>query len=328
MKIFKILATYFFLVNGLMLMVRVVAGAAKARAKGDGPPSPSSGRFSAMDCTQQKRGRRCMVDIDFDLDRPVIFFETESGKRIKFHQKRKRGKGWDGSESGVGGKATIVSGTTNTGRIVYFGTFVDVEGDSICQLAANASSSQIMKCTNSSDFPEETEPRKSEPSNNRYLSHPQMAKINSSVDKVVGQARRLDYVLDVTIDVMVVWTAEAECRNSDLGVGCSLSQTTESNMLLLIQLAIDETNSAYQDSGIFLQLRLGKYNVIVETIIALHKLRISRLLFFQFTRTVTKRTRRLSRIASKMLWITLPILMVTWTTFMQSESRMGLIWFL
>ena len=78
MKIFKILATYFFLVNGLMLMVRVVAGAAKARAKGDGPPSPSSGRFSAMDCTQQKRGRRCMVDIDFDLDRPVIFFETES----------------------------------------------------------------------------------------------------------------------------------------------------------------------------------------------------------------------------------------------------------
>jgi hypothetical protein len=59
-----------------------------------------------------------------------------------------------------------------------------------------------------------------------------------------------------TIDVMVVWTKKAECRKSDLAVGCTNTATTENNMRGLIDLAVAETNTAYTLSGVTTQLRL------------------------------------------------------------------------
>jgi hypothetical protein len=47
------------------------------------------------------------------------------------------------------------------------------------------------------------------------------------------------------IDVLVVWTKDAECVNSRLSRGCNLAATTESNMRGLIDLAVEETNTAY-----------------------------------------------------------------------------------
>ncbi len=55
---------------------------------------------------------------------------------------------------------------------------------------------------------------------------------------------------------MVVWTKKAECAKSGLGAGCSLSAVTENNMRGLIDLAIAETNTAYDSSGVTAQLRL------------------------------------------------------------------------
>lgn len=59
-----------------------------------------------------------------------------------------------------------------------------------------------------------------------------------------------------TIDVMVVWTKKAECRKSNLAVGCTNTATTENNMRGLIALAVAETNTAYSLSGVTTQLRL------------------------------------------------------------------------
>jgi hypothetical protein len=62
---------------------------------------------------------------------------------------------------------------------------------------------------------------------------------------------------DVSIlDVMVVWTKNAECRNSDLEKGCTRTLQTEANMRGLIDLAISETNTAYNLSGVSVELRL------------------------------------------------------------------------
>jgi len=58
------------------------------------------------------------------------------------------------------------------------------------------------------------------------------------------------------IDVMVLWTAHAECQNSMLPRGCTRNPTTKSNILGLINLAIEETNTAYSLSGILVELNL------------------------------------------------------------------------
>ena len=58
------------------------------------------------------------------------------------------------------------------------------------------------------------------------------------------------------LDVLVVWTSNAECKNSGLTSGCSRTATTEANMRSRINLAIVETNTAYDLSGVNTQLHL------------------------------------------------------------------------
>merc|ERR1711862_669820 len=57
-------------------------------------------------------------------------------------------------------------------------------------------------------------------------------------------------------DVMVVWTKRAECKNSGLSPGCTLTTQTRANMFAKINLAVDETNTAFSLSGINTELRL------------------------------------------------------------------------
>jgi hypothetical protein len=59
-----------------------------------------------------------------------------------------------------------------------------------------------------------------------------------------------------TIDVLVVWTKEAECGKAGLGSGCVVTPATAAIMRGLIDLAVAETNTAYTLSGVFTSLRL------------------------------------------------------------------------
>mmetsp|Transcript_15308 Transcript_15308/g.21320 ORF Transcript_15308/g.21320 Transcript_15308/m.21320 type:complete len:485 (+) Transcript_15308:64-1518(+) len=61
---------------------------------------------------------------------------------------------------------------------------------------------------------------------------------------------------NVEIDIMVVWTRDAECGQSNLPTGCGLDSDTEENMRGLIDLAIEETNVAYDLSGVHVELKL------------------------------------------------------------------------
>ena len=58
------------------------------------------------------------------------------------------------------------------------------------------------------------------------------------------------------LDVLVLWTAKAECRRSGLPAGCTLTTTTKANIEATINLAITETNVGYAASGVNTQLRL------------------------------------------------------------------------
>ena len=58
------------------------------------------------------------------------------------------------------------------------------------------------------------------------------------------------------LDIMVLWTKDAECRNAGLSINCTLTETTTALMQSRVNLAIQETNTAYRLSGIETELLL------------------------------------------------------------------------
>ncbi len=70
------------------------------------------------------------------------------------------------------------------------------------------------------------------------------------------------------LDIMVVWTIKAECKNYNLPDNCTPNAETAKAMMALINLAIDETNTAYELSGVRTQLYLAhayRHPTFVET---------------------------------------------------------------
>jgi hypothetical protein len=59
-----------------------------------------------------------------------------------------------------------------------------------------------------------------------------------------------------TLDIMVVWTTNAECKRFGKGTGCTPTAASEAAMRGLIDLAVSETNVAFENSGIFVNLQL------------------------------------------------------------------------
>ena len=58
------------------------------------------------------------------------------------------------------------------------------------------------------------------------------------------------------VDLMIVWTSYAECLLSGLGSNCKTNDETEAKMRAKLELHVDQTNTAFQDSGINVVLRL------------------------------------------------------------------------
>ena len=67
-----------------------------------------------------------------------------------------------------------------------------------------------------------------------------------SVPTATNTTRRTDNG-DVTIDLLVVWTEKAERRNAR---NCNVNDSTKLRMENLIQLAIEESNVAFKNSGV------------------------------------------------------------------------------
>lgn len=59
------------------------------------------------------------------------------------------------------------------------------------------------------------------------------------------------------IDIMVVWTHQAECIKSHWNASCTVTHATRQNMMLSILFFLHETNTAFANSGLHLQLRLA-----------------------------------------------------------------------
>lgn len=137
---------------------------------------------------------------------------------------------------GFDGEAELTAVETN-GAIA--GSIVDPDTGMVHQFIGEEGELEFTS-TPSSDFPDEAEPLEDD----ELEQEEALVESNNSVSD------------GSVIDVMVLWTKDAECINAGRSWPCSLSSSTLRKMRAKIALAIQETNDAYTRSKIFTKLRL------------------------------------------------------------------------
>jgi hypothetical protein len=145
------------------------------------------------------------------------------------------------------------------------GSMVLADESVIYQFRPDALGTNFVTMTNTADFPLEEGVhidtlRNGKTRQRRRLGQKDVATartMKNITTSTTTQSHRTLQGLSV-MDMMVLWTQAAECENSfmEINSGCELSDQTYSNMQDLINLAIEETNVAFYNSGIPGRLRL------------------------------------------------------------------------
>ena len=158
-----------------------------------------------------------------------------------------------------------------------FGSLVDIDDGTVTQISVDYEGNQFMETIKSLDFPPELDPPKLEAPEPKVetadVSLVEDIYSSSSIEtkslQGTGASRALALfpiedtdmksrsLLDdgSTLDILIVWTQDAECENSNLAAGCAPTEETQANMLARVALAIQETNTAYANSNILTTIR-------------------------------------------------------------------------
>jgi hypothetical protein len=142
-----------------------------------------------------------------------------------------------------------------------FGSLVDLTDQTVSQFRIDSLGNQIVDTIPTNAFPREADPVHDERlllELDEPLSTNSSSFIRARSPRSVQSSRSRALLNDLggNLDILVVWTSNAECRNSGLATGCSRSATTKANMISLINLAVTETNTAFDLSGVETQLNL------------------------------------------------------------------------
>jgi hypothetical protein len=146
------------------------------------------------------------------------------------------------------------------------------EGDTIYHIEIGADGSQYVTATATSEFAPERDPllhavpeHLDDEEDNifvqesiRKLSTHSSGLRGSFLDAITSQRALQASAPNSTLDVMVVWTRQAECEKAETGSGLctNLDETTRTSMESLVDLAVFETNVAFEESGIYAELNL------------------------------------------------------------------------
>ena len=162
------------------------------------------------------------------------------------------------------------------------GSLIDLSDDTVSQLHVDADGLPFVVVTPSSDFPKELsaipintrdkDGKDDESPSHRDLmmTRPNSSQImddydSPSVDPISpdnksSQNRLLQSIgfddSGKNLDILVVWTKNAECKESNLQKGCAVNSRTKDNMKELVKLAVAETNHAFRTSNIDTELVL------------------------------------------------------------------------
>ena len=231
------------------------------------PFGGSSGAV-ARDCRLFSNRSTCKFDtssLKFDVDTAIELIVTAGGRKIKCNRQLNKGRSrWYGSCDGDAEDANFITRIDKNGKESVHGTIQ--AGDDICRIRPNILGEQEIQCIPRSAFKAEDDPKDSatEGSSDRLRKLtsdiefgfvPAMDQNESQV-ALRGNSRQLFDNSGANIDIMVVWTKAAECGNAGLVSSCTVTAATENLMRGLIDLAIAETNTAYELSGILTVLRL------------------------------------------------------------------------
>jgi Metallo-peptidase family M12B Reprolysin-like len=224
----------------------------------------------ATNCINGKRCRFITKGLKLNVTDTIKLSVKEKGRQILCKRKlTQRPKNWYGSCDGDAEDANFVRRTDADGNERVYGSIR--VGDDICQIAPNAYGEDEINCQPQSAFRDDHPPVRVPETRWLAESHlnasfydnfvagftPLPPQSNNAALRGGGSSGRALYDdSGKTIDIMVVWTMDAECANSKLDKGCTLTNLTETNMRGLIQLAIAETNTAFELSGVTTQLRL------------------------------------------------------------------------
>ena len=188
----------------------------------------------------------------FQHDQGVGDVMYDSGGKAGFKKKFWHGVADDGSE------INLLETTAGT-----VGSSTDIKRGYVYQIGIDAGGKSIVTETASNDFPPEHEtPQETDaPDMSRWLKYEAVEKFPRSETEYDSRGPWGQRSLAVddeggNIDLMVVWTKDAECKQSFLPEDCELTDITTANMEALIALCVEETNAAYVLSGVESRLRL------------------------------------------------------------------------
>lgn len=141
---------------------------------------------------------------------------------------------------------------------VIFGSLVDSTEGKVYQFSADAEGNEVVTIISSNEFADEDsdvdDEVESEVSIDTDISGFLRGSANSSI--IVEKDGDFNDSTIHTIRVLVVWTKQAECRNSKMKGNCTPTRRTFLNMVCLVALAVSETNTAYSLSGVNARLKL------------------------------------------------------------------------
>jgi hypothetical protein len=232
----------------------------------------------ASGCDATSNRRTCKFDtasLKLDVGTAIQFVIDTGGRTITCRKIFNKGtQRWYGSCDGDADDANFITRADRNGTERVFGSIR--VGSDVCQIGPNILGEDEIRCIPQSDFKVEKEPMMAMNTENRRMyterdtssvfgfvsAYNQSESHNALRGRYHHDEEDADRVLfddsGGNIDIMVVWTKAAECFHSGATSisKCVLTETTENMMRGLIDLAIFETNTAYNLSGMFAQLRL------------------------------------------------------------------------
>jgi len=168
---------------------------------------------------------------------------------------RKESKKKNSFTSGEDTDGSMINLLYNPDGNLVAGSIVDVSQDTVIQIGIDSEGNRVVDITSSSDFPPEADPIEEFEVDDMFDIGGGNRLLFNSVPTATNTTRRTD-TGDVTIDILVVWTEKAECKNAGLNDDCNVNDSTKDIMDTLIQLAIEETNAAFKNSGVGIVLEL------------------------------------------------------------------------
>ncbi|GFH58231.1 hypothetical protein CTEN210_14707 [Chaetoceros tenuissimus] len=249
----------------------------------------ASATISSRVPKRARKGRTPRRDVDVsdcsnESDDDGFIAIVKNGKKSDFKvtksKKKKKKKGSSMVEDAVDDSSPIIEKTflagedangnfvgivkRNDGKMV--GSMVDVENSEIVQITYDDDGKMHALVKSVDEFPPEghahTEDMNEESSfqkpfyPERFLHSSKSAFEFASSNMTNMISRNTAEDENTIIDVLVAWTQKAECFESGKSADCSVNDKTKEKMEDLIDLAVFETNQAYEESGVSITLEL------------------------------------------------------------------------